>query len=121
VGEPVRVGQTIQFQIRDAEAARSDLEEMLQGVTQTLGGRRPAFGLYFDCAGRGAGLYGVADHDIGLIRERLGEFPLAGFFGNGEFAPVGARNHFHTYTGVLVVYPQADVPAGQTRTLEGAP
>jgi len=121
VAEPVRVGQTIQFQIRDAEAARSDLEEMLQGVTRALGGRRPAFGLYFDCAGRGAGLYGVADHDIGLIRERLGAFPLVGFFGNGEFAPVGARNHFHTYTGVLVVYPEPAAASDPVGPGTGAP
>ena len=31
---------------------------------------------------------------------------------NGEFAPVGRRNHFHNYTGVLVVFP-ADGPAPQ--------
>jgi small ligand-binding sensory domain FIST len=28
---------------------------------------------------------------------------MAGFFGNGEFAPVGGRNWMHNYTGVLVV------------------
>jgi small ligand-binding sensory domain FIST len=105
VAEPVRVGQTIQFQLRDAPAAAADLRATLRGMAAALDGRRPAFGLYFDCAGRGQGLFGVGDHDIGLIRETLGEFPLAGFFGNGEFAPVGGRNHFHTYTGVLVVFP----------------
>ena len=105
VAEPVRVGQTIQFQLRDARAAADDLRATLAELVRGLAGRRPAFGLYFDCAGRGQGLFGTADHDIGLIRETLGEFPLAGFFGNGEFAPVGRRNHFHNYTGVLVVFP----------------
>ena len=106
VAEPVRVGQTIQFQLRDARAAADDLRATLATMAETLAGRTPAFGLYFDCAGRGRGLFGVGDHDIGLIREGLGEFPLAGFFGNGELAPVGGRNHFHTYTGVLVVFPR---------------
>ncbi|MEK7879716.1 MAG: FIST C-terminal domain-containing protein, partial [candidate division NC10 bacterium] len=64
-----------------------------------------AFGCYFNCAGRGQGLFGVPDHDVSLIRQHLGEFPLAGFFGNGEFAPIGGRNFFHNYTGVLVVFP----------------
>jgi small ligand-binding sensory domain FIST len=105
VAERVRVGQTVQFQIRDAEASRQDLGAMLDEVSTRLGGRRPAFGCYFDCAGRGRGLFGVPDHDVALIRERLGQFPLAGFFGNGEFAPVGRRNFFHNYTGVLVVFP----------------
>ena len=104
VAEPVRVGQTIQFQLRDGPAAAADLRATLRGMTAALGGRAPAFGLYFNCAGRGQGLFGAADHDISLIREALGEFPLAGFFGNGEFAPVGGRNHFHNYTGVLVVF-----------------
>jgi len=42
---------------------------------------------------------------VTLIRKHLGEFPLVGFFGNGEFAPVGRRNFFHNYTGALVVFP----------------
>ena len=105
--DPVQVGQTIQFQIRDARAAHADLEAMLGRVRAALGDRPPAFGLYFNCAGRGQGLYGEPDHDVRLIRERLGEWPLVGFFGNGEFAPVGKENLFHTYTGVLVLVPQA--------------
>ena len=104
VAEAVRVGQTIQFHIRDADAARADLEAMLVRVQRDLAGRPPAFGIYFNCAGRGRGLYGTADHDVTLIRERLGTWPLVGFFGNGEFAPVGGRNFFHNYTGVLVVF-----------------
>lgn len=107
VAEPVKVGQTIQFQIRDAESSREDLQATLDGVARQLGGRRPAFGCYFDCAGRGRGLYGVPDHDVKLIRTCLGEFPLVGFFGNGEFAPIGRRNFFHNYTGALVVFPAA--------------
>ncbi len=106
VAEPVKVGQTIQFQIRDVQAAREDLQVTLEGVATRLAGRRPAFGCYFNCAGRGRGLFGVSDHDVTLIRGHLGEFPLVGFFGNGEFAPIGRRNFFHTYTGVLVVFPQ---------------
>jgi small ligand-binding sensory domain FIST len=105
VADRVRVGQTIQFQIRDAEAARNDLAAMLDGVTRALDGRRPVFGCYFNCAGRGQGLYGTPDHDVTMIRERLGPVPLAGFFGNGEFAPIARRNLFHTYTGVLALFP----------------
>jgi small ligand-binding sensory domain FIST len=105
VGDAVRVGQTIQFQLRDAEASREDLEVTLAGVARRLEGRRPAFGCYFNCTGRGQGLYGVGNHDVTMIEKRLGAFPLAGFFGNGELAPVGPRNFFHTYTGVLVVFP----------------
>jgi len=106
VAERVRVGQTLQFQIRDAQASREDLGKMLDELAGRLQGRRPAFGCYFDCAGRGRGLFGVPDHDVTLIRERLGVFPLIGFFGNGEFAPIGRRNFFHNYTGALVIFPE---------------
>ena len=106
VAEPVRVGQTIQFHLRDAQAARDDLEAMLGRVEVALGGRRPAFGVYFNCAGRGRGLYGTSGHDVLAIRRRLGRWPLVGFFGNGEFAPVGPTSFFHTYTGVLVLFPE---------------
>jgi small ligand-binding sensory domain FIST len=107
VAERVRIGQTVQFQIRDAQASRQDLVAMLDELAVRLHGRRPGFGCYFDCAGRGRGLFGVPDHDVTLIRERLGEFPLVGFFGNGEFAPIGRRNFFHNYTGALVIFPEA--------------
>jgi small ligand-binding sensory domain FIST len=105
VAEHVRVGQTIQFQIRDARSSREDLASTLDDVARRLGDRRPAFGCYFDCAGRGQGLFGVPDHDVTMIRDRLGEFPLVGFFGNGELAPIGRRNFLHTYTGALVIFP----------------
>jgi small ligand-binding sensory domain FIST len=105
VAEPVRVGQTIQFQLRDAAASREDLATTLREVARALKGQPPAFGCYFNCAGRGRGLFDVPDHDVSLIRAHLGEFPLVGFFGNGEFAPIGRRNFFHNYTGALVVFP----------------
>jgi len=101
--ETVRVGQTIQFQLRDAQASREDLLEALASLRDRLAGRRPVFGCYFNCAGRGQGLYGEPDHDVTLIRHALGEFPLAGFFGNGELAPVGRRSFFHNYTGALLL------------------
>jgi small ligand-binding sensory domain FIST len=107
VGERVRVGQTVQFQIRDAEAADQDLRGMLEELKTRLAGRRAAFGCYFNCAGRGRGLFGAPNHDVTLIRQHLGEFPLVGFFGNGEFAPIGRQNFFHNYTGALVVFPEA--------------
>jgi small ligand-binding sensory domain FIST len=105
VAELVRVGQTIQFQLRDAAASREDLHATLASLRGRLEGRRPAFGCYFNCAGRGQGLYAEPDHDVTAIRNALGEFPLAGFFGNGELAPVGRQNFLHTYTGALLLIP----------------
>jgi len=106
IAETARVGQTIQFQLRDAQASREDLLAALDSLRARLAGRRVVFGCYFNCAGRGRGLYGEPDHDVTAIREALGAFPLVGFFGNGEIAPVGRRSFFHNYTGALLLIPE---------------
>jgi small ligand-binding sensory domain FIST len=104
IDEKVDVGQTIQFNRRTADAAHLDLEQTTEAVRDKLNRREPQFGLYFNCLGRGFGLYGRPDHDVDLIRRDLGDFPMVGFFGNAEFAPVGGRNFVHSYTGGLVVF-----------------
>jgi small ligand-binding sensory domain FIST len=103
VAEPVRVGQTIQPSSATRRRRRRPARDARGWRRRCAAARPPSAST--SSAGRGQGLFGAADHDIGLIREALGELPLAGFFGNGEFAPVGGRNHFHNYTGVLVVFP----------------
>ncbi len=101
VGTPVRTGQTLVFQLMERVSAIQDMKEMVAEVKNDLGGT-PAFGMYFNCRGRGKTLYGETDHDVLEIRAGLGGFPLIGFYGNAEFAPVGNRNWLHNFTGVLV-------------------
>lgn len=108
VGEVVRVGQTVVFQLRDSGAATADLEATLGDLAARLGQRKARFALYFNCVGRGAALYGRKDHDVEAIRRRFPGLPVAGFFGNGELAPIGGRNFLHTYTGVLVAFCDAE-------------
>lgn len=103
VAERVREGQTIQFVLRDARAARADMRRMVETLYAATRRMRPRFGFYFNCLGRGVGLYGDPNHDITLIREFFGDLPLIGFFGNGELAPVGGKNYAHSYTGVLAI------------------
>lgn len=103
VADLVRPGQTIQFQLHDGVSAEEDLRAMLSSVSPAAGAPAPRLGLYFNCAGRGRRLFSTPDHDARIIREVLGPVPLIGFFGSAEFAPVGARNLMHHYTGVLVL------------------
>ncbi len=103
VAEEVRPGQIVQFVLRDVRAARADMRRMLETLYAATHRLRPRLGFYFNCLGRGVGLYGDPNHDITLIREFFGDLPLIGFFGNGEFAPVGGKNYAHSYTGVLAV------------------
>src|SRR2546429_7341088 len=94
------IGQTIQFQVRDAESAREDLARTLE-----IERLDPVAGaLLFSCNGRGKGLFGKPDHDVTAMREALGDIPVAGFFAAGELGPVGGRNFVHGFTASMLLF-----------------
>lgn len=101
VGAPLRRGQTMQFQLRDARTSDQDFQSLLGVLPEPDASPRGA--LLVSCCGRGKGLYGEPDHDATLVQSMRGPLPLAGFFANGEFGPVGGRNFVHGYTSSLVV------------------
>lgn len=97
VGAIPRVGQTLQFQLRDREAAHADLRDMLLRH-RAAPGPVPFASLLFSCAGRGKNLFGHSSHDAGLIQSTFGDIPLAGLLCNGEIGSVGGRSHLHGFT-----------------------
>ena len=98
VGDMPRVGQTVQFHVRDAETAHEDLQLLLDA--QQL--KDPPLGaLLFSCNGRGSRLFKGHNHDVETIRDRLGNVPLAGFFAAGEIGPIGNRSFLHGHTASL--------------------
>lgn len=104
-----RVGQTIQFQLRDGAAADQDLVELLARTKKDLGGREPLGALLYTCNGRGIGLFGVPDHDARRVAEALGPIPLAGLFCRGEIGPVGQKHFLHGFTASLaLIVPKAE-------------
>jgi small ligand-binding sensory domain FIST len=108
IGAHPRVGQTIQFQLRDAQAADDDLRILLDQAKQSLGDARPVAAVVCCCNGRGAGLFGEPDHDARAVSDRFGLTSLAGFFCNGEIGPVGLRNFLHGYTAsIAMIVPSA--------------
>jgi small ligand-binding sensory domain FIST len=104
VGAFPRMGQTIQFQRRDAKAATEDLEILLQRARKQIGNRPIYGGCLCSCNGRGTGMFGIPNHDARLIQHRLGPMGLAGFFCNGEIGPVGQSNFLHGYTASLALF-----------------
>ncbi len=96
------VGDVVGFALRDAERAREDLKSMLAEVVGSTA-KPPAFGLYFDCVSRGAGLYQIPGHDSAYIRRYLGPVPVAGFFTGFEIGPVASAAGLLQYSGVLVL------------------
>lgn len=107
IGEHLRNGQVVQFHLRDAAASAEDLALLLDRFAGAglAGGARGA--LLFSCLGRGIHLYGCADHDTGVFKERLGDLPIGGFFCNGEIGPVGGATHLHGYTSSFAIFSSA--------------
>src|SRR5204863_35560 len=87
--------------LNDQATAAEDLQLLLDG--QSMHSTPPLAAMLFSCNGRGERLFGVPNHDIGIIRNRLGEIPIAGFFAAGEFGPIGDRSWLHGHTASLAV------------------
>ena len=101
VGALPRVGQTLQFQRRDKQAASEDLDELLKDAWLRLGSKTLFGGSLHCCNGRGSNLFGAPHHDASLVQKHFADLPVAGFFCNGEFGPVGGVNFIHGYTASL--------------------
>lgn len=98
VGDRVRTGQTVQFQLRDGAAADEDLQHLLDEAAAGFEGGRPEGALLFSCMGRGQGMYGEPNHDLLALQARVAGLPVAGFFCSGEIGPVGGQNFVHGFT-----------------------
>ena len=104
VGALPRLGQTLQFQRRDAAAATEDMAAMLARSRLALENHELLGGVLCCCNGRGRGLFGSPSHDAQMVQERLGPVALAGVFCNGEIGPVGQKNFLHGYTAALGLF-----------------
>lgn len=103
VGALVDEGQPLRFHVRDAETSSEDLKAQLGHVRDRLP-EPPAGALLFSCLGRGEGLYGVPDHDVGELRRQFEGLPVGGFFCNGEIGPVHGRTFLHGYTSAIGLF-----------------
>jgi small ligand-binding sensory domain FIST len=104
IATPLRVGQNLQFHIRDANTASMDFEHLLKFRMQALG-RRLVYGACLcDCIGRGSSLFGVPDHDVSVIRDIIPGLGVGGVFCNGEFAPLAGRTLLHGYAASLALF-----------------
>jgi small ligand-binding sensory domain FIST len=99
IGAYVEPGMPILFCRRDGASAREDLLRMLDSIGREFDSP-PKGGLYFSCLGRGEHMFGRRSAELAVIRDRLGEFPLVGFFCNGEIS----HDRLYGYTGVLTLF-----------------
>lgn len=100
IGEMVEVGQQVMFVHRDRDTATADLSRMLAALKRRVGDGVPKAGIYVSCLARGPNTFGPDSVEVRTIRRELGDFPLVGFFANGEIS----NDRLYGYTGVLTLF-----------------
>jgi small ligand-binding sensory domain FIST len=123
VADLLRVGQTIQFHVRDETTAAEDLSLLLDAQ---LLRDDPFAALLFTCNGRGSRLFSKPHHDAAMISRAFNQrrendpfaadsgaphavsprrhLPLSGFFAGGEIGPVGSSVFVHGQTACLALF-----------------
>jgi small ligand-binding sensory domain FIST len=99
LGAEVSPGDPIVFCRRDPASAKQDLARMVKQLAGRLSGP-PKAGVYVSCVARGISLFGKPGVETAVIRENLGDFPLVGFFANGEIS----RGRLYGHTGILTLF-----------------
>ncbi len=99
IGDNLEDDVPIMFCRRDGDTARNDMLRMLKDLKKRATGEIKG-GVYYTCVGRGRNQFGDNSEELKMIRDELGEFPLVGFFANGEIS----HNRLYGYTGVLTLF-----------------
>lgn len=100
IGDQVEVGQTVQFQVRDASSADAELRRLLsdKAPPATKGA------LMFLCNGRGTNMFDEPHHDAAALEATLGKIPAVGMFCQGELGPIGGQNFLHGFTASIALF-----------------
>lgn len=105
VAHKIENGDRIMLVHRDDDTVRADLSQTLVALRERViherGTFNPLGALYFTCVARAQLPFtGDGRDEMALVREIIGDVPLAGFYANGEIA--GGR--LYRYTGVLILF-----------------
>ena len=99
IGDILDDNQELIFCRRDGNSALEDMQRMLLQMKSRL--KTPPKGaIYISCLGRGREQFGSNSEEVRLIHSVLGDFPLVGFFANGEIH----KNRLYGFTGVLTLF-----------------
>ena len=104
VSDIIKEGQTVQFHLRDANAASEELNLLLSKSRVNFANDTPQGALLFSCNGRGRNFFNQPHHDIETVLNKTGEVPVAGFFAGGGIGPVGGQNFIHGYTASVAIF-----------------
>ena len=101
VGSIPRLGQTIQFQRRDARNATLDLQQTLVDARAMVAGETLVAGVLCTCKGRGSAMFGRAGHDAVAVQSAFRGLPVVGMSAWGEIGPVRGRTVLNSFSAVL--------------------
>jgi len=99
IGDFLQHNDEIIFCRRDGNSALEDMKRMLLELKSRLGSPIKG-GVYVSCLGRGREQFGDHSEEVRFIHSLLGDFPLVGFFANGEIH----KNLLYGFTGVLTLF-----------------
>jgi small ligand-binding sensory domain FIST len=98
VADILRVGQTVQFHLKDSETASEDLDMVMEPHQLD---ESPLAAILLSCSGRTKKLFGEEGHDLGRLLARFGAVPCAGCHAAGEIGPIGGRPFLHGHTAAI--------------------
>lgn len=99
VGGDIKPGERILFVRRDPQSAEEDLVSMVTKLKKRLPSD-PKGGVYYSCIARGPNMFGTEGRETEIIHDILGDFPLIGFYANGEIS----NDRLYGYTGVIALF-----------------
>ncbi|MDC1288004.1 FIST C-terminal domain-containing protein [Gammaproteobacteria bacterium] len=99
IGDQLQHNDEIIFCKRDGSSALEDMERMLLELKKRCGTSIKG-GVYVSCLGRGREQFGDHSEEVRFIHSVLGDFPLVGFFANGEIH----KSALYGFTGVLTLF-----------------
>jgi hypothetical protein len=106
---PVEIpaGRKIRMSRRDAQQIHLSTAELAREMVTRRPGEKPVLVFHFDCAGRGAILFGENTQALAIepVQSAFGkDVPWLGFYTFGEIAPRVTGHKLHNYTLVLCAF-----------------
>lgn len=101
---PVENGERLLFVHRNRETVLEDLSRTLISLRERVYKERgeflPSGGLYVSCEARAKDDFGDVDKEMMLVREIIGDIPLAGYYAGGEIS----NNRLYRHTALLILF-----------------
>ena len=108
VAQTLEPGQHVLFVHRDNKTIQADLTrsmiELRDRLIRETGSFAPQGAVYVSCIARAQMEFGAefksGNGEMQMVRDILGDIPLAGFYANGEIS----NRRLYGYTGVLILF-----------------